>query len=261
MTIAFIPCHYGKEYLAWAVRCAEQAVDETHIFYTAQPSFGFSSGATCPDREEELHAEAHRFAKKPIFWHRVEGVQMENQHRLLFWHKAKERGADVYVAVDADEIWDPESLKTAIAHVQATDQAGRYLARFAGLWRSFKWQVHDGFRPVRLYNMRKLPGPGTHLGKAEEYLDETTQPVPVLHFGYAIREELMRYKWTCHGHQHELRKGWVDDVFMSWTPERGNLHPVADNVWSLAQPTEPKILEKINELLHDHPYKDVELIR
>src|SRR4051812_14106109 len=109
--VACVPLHYGKENFAWSLRSIQEAVDEVHVFYTRSPSFGFSEGKPCPDSEEELRAQASRFFTKPLHWHYVDGVQHEGNHRDRFWHAAKSAGADLYLAIDSDEIWDTEALK------------------------------------------------------------------------------------------------------------------------------------------------------
>ncbi len=252
--IACYPLHYGKDYLAWSIRCLQDVVDEIHIFYTSLPSFGHSSGQPCPDSRDELLAEANRFAKKPINWYEIHAGN-EGQHRDHFLRLAEQRGADIMLPVDSDEVWDPIGLEVSLKHIFDTKVASRYLCRFANFWQSWKWQVHDQFRPVRAVDMR-VPFDGS-----SDYFDELTQPSPIYHFGYAQREVIMRYKWTCHGHQSEMRPGWVEQKYMNWTPDTMDLHPTVNNLWDRAHPTEQSVWTKINELMTDHPYRELEIIR
>lgn len=256
MRMACLAVHFGKEYLAWAVRGMQDAVDEVHIFYAAEPSYGYRvAGAVCPDSEEELEREARRFLTKPLFWHRVSGTTNEGMHRDLMTAEARRRGAEAYVVADADEVWDGAALKVAFDAVHDANRAGRWLTHFANFWQSFAWELHDSFKPIRIVDLRQ---PLT----VDAYLDfPVMQPWPVFHFGYAQSMATMRYKFTCHSHSHELIPGWLDKTYVPWQPGDRNLHPSAPTVWEQAYPTDPRILAKVRELLHDHPYLDVPLIR
>lgn len=254
MRLACYALHYGCEYLAWSIRSVQDAVDEIHVFYSRKPSYGFADpNATNPDTEEMLRAEAHRFLHKPLIWHEVhEGS--EGAHRDHMIRVARERGAELYLVVDSDEIWDTDSAKATLDAVSRANSAGRWLARFANFWRSFKYQVHDGFTPVRVVDMR-------HPITVDAYLSAEQQPLPVYHFGYAQTLRTMEYKLTTHGHKAEFRPGWYQDKFVAWTPETTDIHPTVNNLWVTATPTEPVTLGHVRRILHDHPYLDVDVIR
>jgi len=249
-TIACYPLHYGLDYLAWSIRSVQDVVDEIHVFYTSEPSFGHGSGASNPDSHDALYDAAHRFANKQIHWHTI-AARTEGQHRDMFLERARERGADLVLAVDADEVWDPKAAETALRYAY-DHRSQRWLARFSNFFRSWRWQVYDQFRPVRIHDVRSG-------ASGDSYFDEVSQPEPVLHFGYAQSVATVRYKWTCHGHQNELLPGWIDK-FSTWNPEVTNLHPTSNGVWDRAYHTLPERLEKLNELMPDHPHRDLEII-
>jgi hypothetical protein len=253
MRVACLALHFGKEYLAWAVRGVQASVDEIHIHYAPKPSYGYTQHLPCPDSEEELRAQADRFAEKPIRWFTVEGTSRENDHRMIMDRTAREAGAGMYVVIDADEVWDPCSLRATMDAVWAANRGGRWLARFANFWRSFRYQVDDGFMPVRIIDCR-FP-----LDGGDAYLDEIMQPQPVYHFGYAQSLATMRYKLSVHSHTDELRPGWLEGTFIPWRPGDTDCHPTAFNLWT-PRPTSPEVLVKVNELLSDHPYAGAELV-
>lgn len=252
MRIACYALHYGKEYLAWSIRSIQDAVDEIHVFYTDQPSYGFlEAGVVCPDTEEELRREAERFCTKPLVWHRIH-ANTEGEHRTHMHRIAQRLGATIYLVVDSDEVWVPEGLRVTLDAVETANRAGRWLAHFANFWRNFEWMVSDGFRPIRVVDLR-------HPLSVDEYLDETNQPWPVMHFGYAQSLAIMRYKLTCHGHKKELRPNWLEQKFIAWKPGDSDTHPTANNLWT-PHPTHPAIAAKVREVLHDHPYLDLKEI-
>jgi hypothetical protein len=250
MRLAYYVLHYGKEYLAWSIRSIQDAVDEIAILYTPTPSFGFRGDVLNPDTEEELKAQALRFANKTVRW--LPGTWgSEGLHRKAGLDLAREMGASTVLVVDGDEIWDPETLAASLALIEEQNRAGRWMCRFANFFRSWRYMVHDQFTPVRIVDLR-------HPLDADAYLE--FQACPIYHFGYAQCEATMRYKWSCHGHQAELRPGWLEK-FIAWHPEAEDLHPCVNNLWQRAEPTPPEVLAKICELMGDHPYRDLEIIR
>ena len=78
----------------------------------------------------------------------------------------------------------------------------------------------------------------------------------VHHFGYAIRSELMAYKWQIHGHKGELRHDvdWFNDVFMA--NRQYDCHPVGSDAWNC----EAMDMSDLPEVLNDHPFKYMSVI-
>jgi len=244
--------HYGKEYLAWAVAALAPVVDEVHIFYTKDPSFGFiDRSLVCPDTEDELVAQANTFAK-PV-WHRVKATS-EHEHRDQMLDVARARTAQLVVIADADEIWSSTALAISLGAVENANSAGRWLARFHNFWRSWNFTVADAFRPVRIVDMR-------HPITKDAYLTDDQQPMPVYHFGYAQTLPTMRYKLSCHGHKAEFRPAWFEKKFLSWTPEgdHRDLHPCVNNLWT-AEPTPHDVMCHLGALMPTHPHRDLPII-
>lgn len=252
MKAAYYALHYGREYLAHSIRSIQDSVDQIFFFYSEKPSYGHASPVRCPDTREELRAEVDRFTVKPFYW--IEGSwPHEEAHRNYAIDYMRQRGAEVVLVVDADELWAPGAASMAVQHVLEQNRARRWMARFTNFWRSFNWVVRDGFTPIRIADLRHADG-----STADGHLPPDVQPV--LHFGYAQREELMGYKWTCHGHQNELRPGW-QEKFLSWTPETTDLHPCVNNLWDRAHRTSDEVMELVGQVAGDHPYFGLDLIR
>lgn len=256
MKIAYYALHYGKEYLAHSIRSVQDAVDEVHVLYTPQPSFGHFTSAKNPDSRDELRAEADRFAKKPVVWHDG-NWWAEAVHREAIISIAAKRGANIVVAVDADEVWDTDTLRASLSWVEDHPKPGvsRYRAWFIHFWRSFRHVCRDPAMPERVLDLRV----GSGITGSVDYLPREVQQKPVFHFGYAQSEALMRYKWQIHGHQNELRPGWVDK-FVGWQPGVDDVHPTNERFWN-PEPVDPATAADVERLLGDHPHRGVELIR
>lgn len=246
--IAYYALHYGCEYLAWSIRSIQDAVDEIHILYAPEPSYGHRTTVSCPETEAQLKEQAHRFSTKLIVWHRGTWTN-EGAHRTAIVQIAADRNADTVLAVDADELWDLDTVDEALQTVEQTRGMGSVRVRFAHFWRSFNHVCTDPSMPTRIIDMRH-PDPVGYL---------SPQTWPVFHFGYAQSEATMRYKWQIHGHQPELRSGWLDR-FASWKPGDRDVHPTNEaNFWD-PKSVEPSMRSKLEELLHDHPYWNVDRI-
>jgi len=256
--VASYVLHYGKEYLAWSIRSIQDCVDEIQILYSPRPSFSYQSSVPCPESEEELKAEANRFLApgKKLRWTTGNWTQ-EGAHRDAAVEQAFVRGATVLLVVDADEIWDPKTLRAQLMAAEISKERDT-LAPFCHFWRSFSHVCIDPSRPVRILNLRSPSG-----------LRYADQKIPVLHFGYAQSEKITKYKIDIHGHRGEWRPEWHAQKFLPWRPgvEMKDVHPTCgwnssfgDYFWN-PKPTPKELQEVVAAQLFGHPYADLEVIR
>lgn len=241
--VAYSALAYGTEYLRWAIRSIIPFVDEYHVLYAAQGSYGHRTNEPCPDSRNDLLRIAREAAGHKLFWHDGEWHN-EGQHRSAIHRVAPD--ADIIVSLDCDEIWQPGLIQQAInAAVQGTVR--RWRIPFRHYWRSFyRCVLHDPSYPERVYN--------THFQDDVEQLDT---PLAVNHMGYAIRPELMRWKWLIHGHKNELRKDcdWFQSRFMANAQQ--DCHPVGSQYWWPEQINPWDYLPKWMKL---HPYANLDVI-
>lgn len=256
--ISFTCLYYGKDWLAWAVKAAQEAVDEVHIIYTDRPSFGRGSSAQCPDTEDELKREAYRFLKKPLFWHRG-NYPSEAAHRDAIYPIAKERGAGQILVVDADEVFEPDMAKAALQ--AAEGQNGICRMRFMHFYRSFRIVCHDPCMPVRILNL----GPDGRPKPGEWYV--TPQLRPVWHFGYVQTFPMMKAKWGgIHGHQAELKPNWMVEKYFNFHPGMKDVHPTngynaqtGKYFWE-PETTDPETMAAMEPILGGHPWWNESLV-
>lgn len=243
MLIAYYALHYGADYLAWSIRSIYPFVDQIHILYTDKPSHGQTSPLICPDTKEMLEAEAVRFGdpQNKIRWS-AGSWHKEGDHRDTIYSIAQREDADAILVVDADEIWRPEILQSALKHGEESG-VRTHCIRMLTFWRSFDWVCHDEMMPVRLIYPKRPSG--------VSYLEGR-----VLHFGYARKIADVEYKITCHGHKNEWRNEWIDR-YRNW-PQGGNedLHPTCKDTWTAI----PYDRTLIAPQMSDHPYWDVSII-
>lgn len=238
-TIAYTALHYGRDYLAAAIRSVIDRVDEYYVLYSPVGSHGTRTSAPCPESRDELHAIASDAAGDKLTW--IDGTwPHEGAQRDSIRMVAPD--ANRILVLDADEIWhDPAAT---LAAADAT-HAGRVRVSMVHFWRSFRRAViHDPAYPERvLYPQRA--------GYA------TVRAGGIAHMGYAQRLEIVRYKMRIHGHRAELRTDvdWFRDVYAA--NRQRDCHPVGSEYWN-PEPVNP--LGYMPAWMMEHPYANEEVI-
>jgi len=150
--IAYYIVHYGKDYLRWSMQSIYDSVDEIAIFYTDEPSHGTGTSLVNPDTREQLKMEVYDPLNK-VTW--IEGKwNNEGEHRDWARNFCRDKGYDVCVPMDTDEIWKEDILRELIRQVYV-NKAGQYLCWMRHLWRSFNWICDDA---MRQWNQIQLGG-------------------------------------------------------------------------------------------------------
>lgn len=235
--------HYGKQWLFHSMRSVRPFVDEIRVFYTPKPSHGHTSRLQCPETREELYEISKQF---DVVWH--EGLYpQEGYHRDYAVASCGAAGAGIILVVDADEIWLPEELKSALDYVQGDSRRiGHYCVNMLHFWRSLRWVCKDGMWPVRII----VPACDHVTGYVSI---DRCQP---LHMGYAQTPEIIKYKMSIHGHKDEIRPNWFEQKFLAWQSGMGDVHPTCVDTWT------PRPYDKglISDVVGDHPYFHSEII-
>jgi hypothetical protein len=238
-TIAYTALHYGRDYLASAIRSVIDHVDEYWVLYSATGSHGTWIDEPCPEHEVELTNIAYRAAGNKLRWvngdWQQEGQQRDTIHRLA-------PDAERILVLDADEIWrDPAAT---LAAADATN-AGRVRVSMVHFWRSFYRAVlHDPAYPERVIYPQRAGKATVHAGG-------------IAHMGYAQRLEIVAYKMKIHGHRAELRTDvdWFRDVYAA--NRQYDCHPVGSEYWN-PETVNPR--EYMPAWMLDHAYADMEVI-
>jgi hypothetical protein len=240
--VAYTALKYGKDYLGWAIRSVIDYVDEWHILYATQPSHGHYSAVPCPETEADLWAIASEAAGSKLRWHSGDW-QQEGQQRNAIYEFAPD--ADAIISVDSDEIYSEKLITNLVKLFSAHHPFPSYYIRlpFIHYWRSFhRCILHDPAYPVRVTFPQSMNKTTT---------DFTSSFGVVNHMGYAIRPEIMRYKWLIHGHLPELRHdvNWYQDVFLA--NRQFDCHPVGSEWWN---PEDVNPFNFMPEFMINHPF-------
>ena len=229
---AYYPIHYGCEYLDASIRSIDSLVDQIFILYTDSPTYGYKTDMKCPESEDEIKSIAYGASQK-ITWIKIDADNEGNHRGIIFNHV---NDFDVLLSIDTDEIWDYEDLKRCIEETYQGETRERRVKGFIHFWKSFNHICQDNDQPLRFFNLRRNNG-----------LSEAVHG-KVYHFGYAQSDKIMDYKFEIHGHKHELKKDWLNEVYYPWKEGDKNLHPVSD-MWEAI----PFDKETLPPVLKSHP--------
>lgn len=247
--MGFMTLHYGKEFLREALLSVRDHVDVMVVAYTALPSHGHTPSLPCPDSKEELYVICREAIGDKLAWHELEKGEFypnEASHREVRYKFASRGKYDLILTVDADEamIDIPPALEYAYNNPE------RYygIDGYKNFFRSFNWICTDGFRPVRIENLRR-----------NNQMQNLNCPMTIYHFSCALTEATMRYKYSSFGHANEIKKDYLDEIFYKWHPVTnpiGDLHCVSYNLWNAVAFDKTQL----PEYLKIHPYYNLEII-
>jgi len=237
--------HYGKDYLPYALQSVYHSVDACHIFYTPTPSHGHQTDTTPIESREELQSAAYTYNPDgKIKWYDMLGIRQEGPQRDLALQTVQAAGADIVVVVDYDEVWRRDILELYLSNIIERGAVRNNLVNMIHLWRSFNWAIADNGWPVRIIDLRYSDG--------TEYMHPKWG---VYHFGYAVTNRVMKYKWEIHGHKNEMRASWLEDIWATWPPP-DNCHPTngrnedGEAFWT----PEPFDKNRLPEFMREHPF-------
>ena len=233
--------HYGLDFLPWAIRSVYDHVDVFHCVYSPHPSHGSRTTLPPPETREQLMAAALDVGPK-VQWHDVTRFYTEGPHRDYALSLCQ---GDLALVVDADEVWHPHELEAALKHAYDHNEARTWLVNCLTLWRSFNFMCTDNMWPVRIHDLRQPrdAGPG--------YIPQ--ELAQFYHFGYAVRDSIMKYKLSCHGHRGEWRSDWYQTKWDIWPPQP-DCHPTCLDTWF----PEPYNKNKLPQVMWSHPFFNVE---
>jgi len=234
--LAYIPIHYGIEYLEACIKSIDYHVDKIVCLYTEQPSYGHGSKMQCPETENQLKEIAFDASTK-IHWQKI-SAHNEGNHRQRAFDYSNDH--DILLTLDTDEIWEPSVLDETIKTASETDSRFIGIDGFVGFWRDFDHIVIDWFHPVRIHNLRS------------NNLQQKDIKSTIYHMGYAQSMPIMKYKFEVHGHKSEIFPNYLTNKFYKWTHIGCGvewLHPASKDIW---QDAEPYDKTQLPDILKNH---------
>lgn len=277
MKIAAVFCIYNEEeYLEYAVKAILPAVDRVILCLGLAPFNAYNPNArqiSQPDRTEALvDALAQGELKITV----IKGTwSSEIEQREAGLKLCLEDGTDYYWLVDGDEVYREDHLKIIRQEIERRPEVGTFIVKCHIFWRSFSYRIlaeELPWRPRRIFKLTRfkrlvgfrIPHRLRFMGENETNSLGPVYEIPsdqavFYHFSYARSRKAMEDKLRTFSHAHEIRKGWLEEVWLRWPLERDmvNFHPVDPPKFSRAVYRSP---EDLPGSLHQHPYYGLDII-
>lgn len=236
-TLGFMTIHYAGAYLREALLSVVDHVDKFAVAYSRQPSQGHGTDRKCPDSEESIYDICKDVLGNKLIWDAADRYGAENEHRAVRYKYAQ--GFDLILTVDSDEVYASEQLQASFEYAYWGIDRYYGIDGYINFWRSFDWVCTDGFRPIRIENLHR-----------QSHTQDLNLKQTIYHFSTCQPIEIMAYKYGVFGHAHEVRHGWLNDVYYGWSPDApfDDVHCVARGIWN------PRPFDKttLPEILKNH---------
>jgi len=243
--------HYGADYIGYSLKSIESLLNRLYIFCTPHPSHGHRTDIQPIETREDIwKAVVDVGGASKLYWYDTDFWQ-EGQQRDYAVQTLQNDDADLILVCDYDEVWHPYVLDKALNYVWQMNGARNWLVNFRHAWRSFSYMCDDQNWPVRIIDTRHSGG----VGYVPRELGD------IYHFGYAVTDKVMRYKWECHGHKDELRPNWYEEKWQAWPPP-DDCHPTNGKNEQGVGWWNPKPFDKrkLPYVMHSHPWFNVDKI-
>jgi GT2 family glycosyltransferase len=138
-------------------------------------------------------------------------------------------GIDYCFVLDADEIWDPVVLATAMNAARQNPQIGLWRAGCYTYWKSARYRVEppEPYRAVVFLRVGAGRFTYSRDGVARSQAAFPIEEVAFHHMSYARSDEVIRRKIATCTHKFDVVPGWFDNVWSKWDKDRSlrNVHP------------------------------------
>jgi hypothetical protein len=257
MTFATYVMIFGQE--KWAMRNLENAYPHVDQIYVCYPKYPWNYNLEA--KEKYTNTFDLNIIKSSKYIDKITIIEGEWENQLLqrteCMQRAKKDGIDYLMYQDADEFYFHqhfEAIKNAIRNNPNYDAYERYLCAF---WKSFKYIIinHDQSTVTgmtqTIFNLHKELkfGYGYNGYGIDSSNRAVINDIRCYHGSYVLSDEEMLKKIETWGHTNDFdRKKWYNEVWLPWTLESRNLHPIWPWVWPRCEIFNEELPEVIRDL-------------
>jgi len=260
----------------WVMRNLENAYPHVDRIYVVYPYVPFSEYNSKARELYQLNTFDLDLIRKSKYANKITVIKGEwpdeTTQRNECLQLAKKDGVDYLMIHDADEFYFHdhfEKLKDIIKNDTYIDNTGTkrelYLVKGCVFWKSLKYttmtdyiitnyDVPIGGKISGIYeavinlheDIRYINRRNTH---ANRYMVIEHTDVLMYHTAYVLSNEelLKKLKTWSHSVDFDVDK-WYNEVWLKWTPEMKNLHPIFPYEFTHAEPYDGKLPEVIEDL-------------
>ena len=162
-----------------------------------------------------------------------------------------EWGIDYCFIVDSDEIYEPKQFANIIKFIVGHQQAAAFHIEWNTYWKKSLHVIspRESYRPViavrcNSFSFNVIRGGTTAVKRTGDKVIPSGEGYNALlvppelaichHLSYARDDEYMRRKLETNSHAKDFIPGWYENVWLKWTPEMENLHPIVPEQYGRA---------------------------
>lgn len=247
--IATHQCLFGQE--KWVLKSLENCypfVDKIYLSYSELP-WGYNTSART-QYKNNLNLD---IIKNSRFMDKIEFIYgdwiTDEAQRNACADKAAADGYDILMIQDSDEFYSNRDFQNIIDYLTECPNYDVYTCAWLCFWKTPEYCIVNNQgsdivgnpqiainlkRGVRFRRMRTPDSTNyVHIDNALCY-----------HMSYVLTNDecLQKIKTWGHSYQFDTDK-WYRDVWLAWTPDKINLHPIAPSDWYKAVPCERELPE------------------
>lgn len=156
---------------------------------------------------------------------------------------ARERGAELCLVADADEIYDTAAVLRMLQAAEQHPEVGAFYVSMFTYWKTIEFRIDppEHFTPVVLVRPALARFVENRHVRTEKIGTFPPQFAICHHLSYARTDEQVQKKLARFSHSHEIVPGWYQNIWLGWdlNPEMPNLHPVYPAAYGRAVRQDP----------------------
>ena len=240
----------------WIMRNLENAyphVDRIYVMHSELP-WGYKPEA----RKNNTNDFDINIIKQSPYMDKIEIIEGDwlddTGQRNDCLQRAKKDGCDFLMVHDADEFYFHKDFEKIVEFVKETYNYDVFDIDLYAFWKSFKYVLIDPSKPHRIGGTNQTI---VNLHRADKYdyirNTHTTSRVTIpevicYHGSYVLTDEevFKKVNMTSHSNDYDGIK-WYNEVWLPWTIESRNLHPIWPWAWDHCEIFEDALPEAIED--------------
>jgi len=218
----YTQCYRAEDMIKDSLNSFKGLVDYQLVLISEKPW----RGEPLPQDKTQEIAEAEGAEVVVGYW--PEELQQRNLGLKLL------KDYDWIINIDADEYYEPDSAKKIIEFAKTNPPLAAYgIKTMKTYWKTKDYVIDPPEGGGRLVLMKPTITIITTLC-IEEHWGFLPEDIIMHHYSYVRSDQAMETKMEYTATQEPIVKDWYEKVWLKWTPEMKNLHPVHPNSFQRA---------------------------
>ena len=229
-----ILAHGEGPYLADILRWLEPRVRYIHVLEDQHPMFGEQDEAYKVTQECVRVSQVKNVIFEVGDFGKNKGQEQERDRRAYSSKVLGQRGCEWVWVMDADEVYDDAGAvrlwEYFLYHANRNPRVAGAAIGMYTYWRSLRYRVEPR-ETLRTPAIVKVAGTeywgGRDIRVRSSYVQIPDDVCVMRHYSWAHSPMEARQKVGSWGHANQMIPGWMENVFLKWTPGCGmmNVHP------------------------------------